>query len=245
MRALRILHKWLGLVIGLQLLLWTVSGFMFAWLDHDAVSAEHNLHASLRPTLKPTDEVMEPTVLLASYPPGDARDVTLMPLLDRWVYRIQHGDHVELRRAEDGRPLEIDEPIVRGLSAVYYVGDGALREIRLHAKSTPEARKSGAVWQASYDDAHQTSLYFSAADGRLVTTRNDTWRLFDFFWMLHTMDYRGRDNFNNPLVILAATGALWLAISGGLLLFRAFRPGELNLIARYQARSSVRKNSAV
>lgn len=34
----------------------------------------------------------------------------------------------------------------------------------------------------------------------------------------------GRDDFNNPLVILFSTGALGRGISGVLLLFQAFRP---------------------
>jgi Na+-transporting NADH:ubiquinone oxidoreductase subunit F len=240
-RTLRILHKWLGLIVGLQILLWTVSGFMFAWLDHNEVSAEHDAHAPPRMALKFSDPVVEPNAWLAEYQPSHVLDVTLMPLLDHWVYRIRLKDRVELRRADDGKRFEIDAAMIRRLSAAHYAGDAALRGIRLHAESTVEARKAGAVWQASYADAKRTSLYFSAADGRLVATRNDTWRLFDIFWMLHTMDYRGRDNFNNPLVILAATGALWLGISGGLLLFRAFRPGELNPFARYSARSAVKK----
>jgi uncharacterized iron-regulated membrane protein len=238
-RTLRILHKWLGLIIGLQLLLWTVSGFMFAWLDHDAVSAEHGTHVPPRAVLTAGERVVEPDAWIANYPLAEVLDVTLMSLLDRWVYRIRLKDRVELRRADDGSRFEIDEALVGRLARAHYAGDGAPRIVSLH--TTLEARGAGAVWQASFDDSQRTSLYFSAADGRLVATRNDTWRLFDFFWMLHTMDYRGRDNFNNPLVILAATGALWLGISGGLLLFRAFRPGELNPVARYRARSLLKK----
>jgi hypothetical protein len=41
--------------------------------------------------------------------------------------------------------------------------------------------------------------------------------------MLHTMDYRGRDNFNNPLIVTIGMAALWLSISGALLLLRSFR----------------------
>jgi Na+-transporting NADH:ubiquinone oxidoreductase subunit F len=33
MLFLRKLHKWLGLVIGLQVVLWAVSGVIFAWLS--------------------------------------------------------------------------------------------------------------------------------------------------------------------------------------------------------------------
>ncbi len=33
MRLMRVLHKWLSLILGVQLLLWTVSGLVFAVLD--------------------------------------------------------------------------------------------------------------------------------------------------------------------------------------------------------------------
>ena len=37
------------------------------------------------------------------------------------------------------------------------------------------------------------------------------------------MDYRGRDNFNNPLIVVIGFATLWLSISGVLLLTRSFR----------------------
>jgi hypothetical protein len=95
-----------------------------------------------------------------------------------------------------------------------------------------EARRTDRVWSAAFADETGTTLYFAADDARFVVARNDTWRLFDFFWMLHTMDYRGRDNFNHPLVILMATGALWLSISGVLLLTRSFRARDFEPVRR-------------
>jgi hypothetical protein len=37
------------------------------------------------------------------------------------------------------------------------------------------------------------------------------------------MDYVGRDNFNNPLIVTIGMATLWLSISGVLLLIRSFR----------------------
>ena len=57
--------------------------------------------------------------------------------------------------------------------------------------------------------------------GAAVTShRNRTWRVFDFFWMLHTMDYRGRDDFNHALIKFVSLAAISLAISGYLLFGR-------------------------
>lgn len=229
MRALRILHKWLGLIVGLQLLLWTLSGLVFALLDHHEVAAERSVRAQPVSLLTQGGSLVEPDTWLEHYAGLELVDVSLMPLLDSWVYRIRLKNRVELRRADDGSRFALGEAMIRRLAAARYAGSGALRRIAFHATPTNEARQAGPVWQAIFDDAERTSLYFSAEDGRLVAARNDAWRLFDFFWMLHTMDYRGRDNFNNPLVILFSTGALWLGISGGLLLFRAFKPGAIQV----------------
>jgi len=40
---LRWLHKWIGLVLGLQFVLWTFSGVAMALLDHHKVAAEDAL----------------------------------------------------------------------------------------------------------------------------------------------------------------------------------------------------------
>jgi len=47
-------------------------------------------------------------------------------------------------------------------------------------------------------------------DGR----RNDRWRLFDLFWMLHVMDYQGRDNFNTLLLQVVSGLGLVTILSG-------------------------------
>jgi len=226
MRVLRILHKWLGLIVGLQLLLWTVSGLAFAWLDDADVAAERAVRALPKRVLTPEVRLCEPDACLREHAKTAILDLTLMPLLDGWVYRVRFADRVVLRRADDGSLLELGEEHIRSLASATYAGGGPLKGVSFYAAPTLEAREAGPVWRADFGDADGTSLYFSAADGRLVAARNDTWRLFDVFWMLHTMDYRGRDDFNNPLVILVSTGALWLAISGALLLFRAFRPAR-------------------
>lgn len=222
MRVLRIMHKWLGLVVGLQLMLWTVSGLVFALLDHEDVAAEHVVRALPVVLLASDVRLAEPQVWLGDYAGSELIDIALIPWLDRWMYRVRLADRVELRQAEDGSRFVIGEAAIRRLATATYAGAGALRTVSLRSAPTLEARRAGPVWQAAFDDADQTSLYFAADDGRLVAARNDAWRFFDFFWMLHTMDYRGRDDFNNPLVILFSTGALWLGISGALLLIRAF-----------------------
>lgn len=44
------------------------------------------------------------------------------------------------------------------------------------------------------------------------------------------MDYEGRDDFNNPLVITVATATLWLTLSGLLLLLKSFRRQDFDYL---------------
>ena len=233
MRFLRKLHKWLGLIVGIQFLMWTISGLMFAWLDHQEVMAEHSTRAPEAAVLPAGTIIAAPSSWLHDYGTAEVHEVRLGALLDQWVWRIQIADRVELRHAADGKPFVLDSAFIERLAGSHYDGDGNLTTVIFHATPTLEARDAGAVWEATFDDERKTTLYFSASDGRLVVARNSTWRLFDFFWMLHTMDYKGRDNFNNPLVMTVGLGALWLSLSGLILLFRSFRRQDFDFIGAW------------
>ena len=82
---------------------------------------------------------------------------------------------------------------------------------------SPAPRLAGCeppVWRIEFSDALDTRIYVSAETGAIEARRNEVWRLYDFFWMLHIMDYKEREDFNNlPLKIFAVTGTLF-ALTG-------------------------------
>jgi hypothetical protein len=222
--TLRKLHRWVALFVGVQLLLWTSSGLVFAWLDHHAVEGEGLAVAPPPPVLTAATVVLEPSELQHALGLARVDAVALRPVAGRWVYRVESPVGVKLRLARDGTPFVIDATTARTLATSHYRGEGRLVAVTFHDRPTQETRDAGPTWQAQFDDAAGTSLYFAADDGALVAVRTDAWRLKDLFWMLHTMDYRGRDDFNNPLVMLAGGAALWVALTGLWLLGRVFRP---------------------
>lgn len=222
--TLRKLHKWVALFVGLQIVLWSLSGLMFAWLDHHAVKG-HDLVRKPPATALPADEpVLDPETLLEGVVGADVTEVRLVEISGQWVYRVAGPGETRLFRASDGTPFAIDRDLATELAQSYYSGDGPIVAIVHHAGPTLETRKAGPSWEAQFGDDHDTSVYISAEDGSLIVARSATWRLFDFFWMLHTMDYVGRDNFNNPLVILAASAGVWISLTGLLLVIRLYRP---------------------
>jgi len=224
--TLRKLHKWVGLIVGLQLVLWSVSGLMFAWLDHHSVSGEA-LQASPAPPLLPAGQPLsEPAEWVGQHSGQTLHEIRLQAIGDKWVYRVAHADGAELRRAADGSPYAIDAGTAGALARSHYAGHGPLRKVTYVPGPTLETRKFGATWKAEFADEAGTAVYVEADSGAFAALRTDTWRVFDFFWMLHTMDYAGRDNFNNPLVILIGTAGLWIALTGLLLVFRVFKRAD-------------------
>ncbi len=55
-----------------------------------------------------------------------------------------------------------------------------------------------------------------------MTRRHELWRVFDFVWMLHIMDYDTRENVNNPLLRVFTWAAALMALSGAWLLLFSF-----------------------
>ena len=70
------------------------------------------------------------------------------------------------------------------------------------------------VWKVSFDDSESLSLYLNPWTGELLSRRTNRWRIFDFLWMLHIMDFDERDDFNHPLLQVAAFLGLIIALSG-------------------------------
>ena len=172
MLFLRKLHKWLGLIIGLQLVLWAASGVMFAWLDRDDVAAANRVRTVEPAVLSPTIVKTEPATWLGDYAPQDLYDLRAVSLADRWVWRVELRDRVELRAIEDGARVKLDEDWLRRLALGRYAGDGRLVAATLQTQPDIASRASGPVWQAQFDDPQRTTLYFAADDGHFIAAQD-------------------------------------------------------------------------
>ena len=76
MFLIRTLHKWFGLVLGLQMLLWSISGAMMALLDHHKVSGEGSIREPAQVML-PAQTL--PLSQVAAVSVSDARSLVITP----------------------------------------------------------------------------------------------------------------------------------------------------------------------
>lgn len=216
------LHKWIGLIIFIQIILWMTGGLVMSVFPIEEVRGEHNIRHQETISLNVADFVVPLGDVVAEFAPGGIESATAKTVLGRPVYDLERtiGGHM-LVDARTGEALTIDEGVVHALARADFAGDDAIAEIALIHETNVEYRGPTPVWRVRFADADDTRLYFAPDTGRLMARRNATWRLYDFFWMLHIMDYEDRTDFNNPLVITAASIALLTVLMGvGLLAFR-------------------------
>lgn len=218
----RRLHKWLALLVGVQALLWMVSGLYMTAISIDIIHGDHLAHLE-EGELRPAQLAATPAQVAAPF--AGVTGFRLKQSQGAEVYEVRHAAGVARVDAHSGDPVPApDEKTVRLLARSYYQGEGELRGVRLLAELPAEvAKRKGPLWRADFDDAYGSTLYLSAATGELVAKRHTLWRVYDFLWMLHIMDYDTRSDINGSLLRAAAAAGTLFAFSGVWLLWFSFR----------------------
>ncbi|WP_184000116.1 PepSY domain-containing protein [Sphingomonas kyeonggiensis] len=222
----RRIHKWVGLVLGIQFILWALSGSMMALLDADAVGGHDG--PAMHVMAVATDGLIDPARAAGQ---TAVSGLVLRDLAGTPVYELTTGSGVRLVDARTGAPVRIDNALATQIAG--HVANAPALRATLLERPNLEAREHVApMWRIDFKDAENSSVYVSATTGRHLVTRGDTWRTWDFFWMLHNMDYFSRTSFNHPLIILVAFGVLWLSGTGFYLLFKSFRKSDFRWLRR-------------
>ena len=223
-RLIQASHRWLGLLLVLQVLIWMASGVIMSWFPIERVRGETAASIAAPLALSPSS-YFPPGGVIADFP--GATDVRLKTWLGRPVYAVTGDSGAALFDADSGERLTpLPEALAKRVAESDFRGEGELKRLVLMNNPPGEYRGPTPVWRAEYSDPDETRLYISPQTGEVVARRNRVWRIYDFFWMLHIMDYEERENFNNPLIrVFAGTGLLF-ALSGLFLVVQRMASGR-------------------
>ena len=213
-------HKWLGLFIGVQVVIWSLSGLYMTVVHIDTIHGDHLVRGPLVKSAD-TSRLRDPIAIAAA---NAANGVRLTWVRNRPVYVLatEAGDKVV--EADSGIPVvSLTEAEIRSIAKSTYTGDDEIASAALITEVPGEIRgRKPPLWRVEFDHWNQPTLYFSPTTGELLTRRHELWRVFDFVWMLHIMDYDERENVNNTLLRIFTWGAVLMASSGIWILFYAF-----------------------
>ncbi len=219
-RIARKIHRVLSYIIFLQVAFWVLGGVIFAVLPLDSVVKGGSV--VIPPAAQPFPEGWLERITPLLDEGGEVTGLKAASSSQGPLLEITEGTQSRWVRLSDGRPAESpDIASISSYAVSLYTGDGTLSSTRLLA--VPERRYLGLVdelygrenvWQVSFDDRLSTRLYFDGDTGRYLTVRNEAWVLYDAMWRLHIMDYQNGEDFNNPLLLVAAILALLFTVSG-------------------------------
>ena len=239
-RLLTRLHRWAGLVLGIQVTLWFASGLFMTLPPIDRVRGTHMLADAPAPPALPASAVAS---AIANYG-ADVSEVRSFSVGPRALVRLD-GANGPTFYGPDGEPAPPpSESEVAEVATSRYAGDGTLRSVEFLSDAPLDYRGTVPVWRASFDDDSGTRFYMDPRTAEVRRVRTDLWRVFDTMWMLHVMGYPDRDNFNTWWLRLAAAAGLLFSLSGmALVVHRTFLRPKRQVTAPPEGRRARRSEN--
>lgn len=220
-------HRCLGVLLGLQFLLWTISGLYFSWTNIDEIHGD--LQHKYPPYVSAAINFISPAIVLGNLAEkaDSINKLEVVNILQESFYSISYFSDGHLKTviadAQTGKirkPIDKEEAIKIAAESFNELPAKPIVEYITTVGNHDEYReKPLPAWKISFKHESNTNIYVAAQTGKVETFRNAKWRTFDLLWMFHTMDYKGRDNINNWVLRAFSIFGIVTVISGFTLFF--------------------------
>jgi len=207
-KKIRKTHRYLGLFIGIQFLAWTISGLYFSWTNIDQIHGDQFRR-------KPSKKDLFNNLIVLDSIPVQIEELKLVTIDEQpyfWINEevLYHAKSGTIKKQiTEGEAIRIAERnLIEGLQVDHV-------EFLKTTDSHHEYRgQSLPAYAIHYDHEDFLVAYVDAKSGVFKKVRHQSWRWFDFLWMGHTMDYQGRDDFNNYLLRIFSIFGIFTVLSG-------------------------------
>lgn len=178
--------------------------------------------------------LVSPEQLLKKMGIENALELKLLNRFQMPIYEIKTKEGAEIYNAVTGEKISpVREDLAVQVASSHFAGNAAIKKVTFLDKPIIEYRGKLPVWKIDFDNLEQTSFYVSTETGKLVSRRSILWRVYDFMWMLHIMDYSERENFNSWWLILVAFAGFSMSLSGAWLIFYSFRKTDFRFFKKF------------
>lgn len=239
-RKIRKSHRFLGLILGIQFLFWTLGGLYFSWSNMDAVKGDDK--RAIQASFSTYDNYISPNVVLEKLKTNEGHiyleQLNLIQILNVPFYQIKYNDKyskgktkIALGNAKTGvlkAPLSEKEAIEvarKGLTLKYnFLKIEYLTQTNGHHEYRNQPLPAYAI---TFDDPDLVTVYVSTELGTIQKLGNNKWRAYDILWMLHTMDFETRSNFSNWLLCIFSIFGVITVLSGLVLFYVSKKPKKI------------------
>jgi len=211
---IRLFHKYLSLVISIQLLLWTISGIYFAFNKIELVRGEQYL----------IEQKVSKLNLKEVESSFSGKNVNFVRRLDEWIIKVETDSGFSYTDLQGQNLDELNAEEVREVVRL----STNLTPLMAQRIDKPEIRaefrgRNLPIFKVATSTTDNINVYVDAFTGEVTAIRSDSWRIWDFLWGAHIIDYSERENINNFLIKILSILALLSSLSGIVLFFKTFK----------------------
>ena len=220
-------HRWLGLIVSIQLLMWTASGLFFSIPDITDVRGEQylaqsysiNINKEARENIVPISAIVD----IAKVNLEANETVLLKHRAGRLIYQVEKNapEKKLIFDALTGQPM------------TYITSTEAISIVSARTELSPTEAvlinepKIGSefrgrdlpLFKVTVTKPKKGIVYVDPVTGEIAAIRMKLWRAWDFLWSLHIMDYQERDDFSHWLLRLFSALGVLTVLSGIILWF--------------------------
>lgn len=220
-------HRWLGLIVSIQLLMWTASGLFFSIPDITDVRGEQylsqthsiNINQLARENIVPISAI----IATAKINLEANETVLLKHRAGRLIYQVEKNapEKKLIFDALTGQPMTYITP-TEAMSIVVDRTELSPTEAVLinEPKTGSEFRgRDLPLYKVTVTKPKKGIVYVDPVTGEIAAIRTKLWRAWDFLWSLHIMDYQERDDFSQWLLRLFSALGVLTVLSGIVLWF--------------------------
>ena len=182
--------------------------------------------------------------LLTEHPQASKIELGLM--LVEPVYRFTIEGKKILISANDGKQLSpINKELAISIAKQGYSNkEAAIANVLLITENPPTevSARHLPVWRIDFDDFASPSFYISANSAQLVTKRHSFWRIFDWMFVFHVMDYSDGEA-DNMLLLFVSVLAFIASLFGLVLTYFRLAPKHNKQNKRKIKRGSLHEKS--
>lgn len=210
-RRVRKWHRYLGVVFGIQFLFWTIGGFYFSWTNIKTIRGDDV--AKPMADFPSVDQLIAPTGVLDSFRkqiPGAAiLGLELTPSISgapfySLRYTKEGHEHFWMANALTGEHRSPVDSSTAGRIALDHLRfAGTINRIYRITETGPHheyREKPIPAFAVEVKGPRTYTVYVGQETGQVHSIRHQQWRIFDFLWMMHILDFKSRDNINNILL---------------------------------------------
>ena len=206
-------HKYLSILISIQLLLWTISGIYFAFNQIELVRGEqYRLPQVFSIDLSKIKVVLD-----------SVKSIQVARRLGEEILIVRKEAGTEYLNLEGDALAKLSiEQATSIVSRVTSLRPLAAEEISEAEPGSEYRGRNLPLFKVVAKDRENSEInvYVDAISGQVVAIRSQQWRLWDLMWGLHIMDWETRDEINNWLLKLFSVLALISSLTGVFIFFR-------------------------